>query len=139
MSGASWKIQSSTSQITRLGWRAKAAASTKACSRELEPLNASFSDFTPSIRSMSLWRKWIASEVPINTVSKSWLWITPASCRRLSGEYIAAQKARGPEHLQRIDDVIEPGRSGYNDKTRTDEPDQIAGWIAYLFEHDLVG
>ena len=55
-----------------------AAASTKFCSREPEPVIASFSDCTPRIRSMSLCRKWIASEVPMKTVSYGWLWISPA-------------------------------------------------------------
>ena len=31
----------------------------------------------------------------MNTVSKSWLRISPASCMRLSGEYIAGNKRAG--------------------------------------------
>ena len=95
ISGASRKIQSSICQITRFGRRSIAAASTKLCSWEFEPVIASLSERTPSALSMSLWRKWIASEVPMKTVSKSWLRIRPASCMRLSGEYIAGNSRAG--------------------------------------------
>ncbi len=86
MSAASTKMKSSISQITRCAPRAIACSSTKVCWRELEPVIASFSDRTPSARSMSLWRKWIASEVPMKAVSNDWLRISPAFCTRVSSE-----------------------------------------------------
>ena len=46
----------------------------------------------------------------MKTVSKSWLRIRPASCIRLSGEYIAGEQTRRPEQLQRIDDEVQRRR-----------------------------
>jgi len=55
----------------------------------------SFSERTPSARSMSLWRKWIDSDVPMKMVSKSWLRISPAFCIRTSLEYIGGNSFAG--------------------------------------------
>ncbi|MHC2276860.1 hypothetical protein ACVME8_003471 [Bradyrhizobium diazoefficiens] len=86
MRAASTKLKSSIAQITRRAPRSIACSSTKPCWRELDPVIASLSERTPSARSMSLWRKWIASEVPMKAVSNDWLRISPAFCMRVSSE-----------------------------------------------------
>ena len=50
----------------------------------------------------------------MKTVSNSWLRIRPASCMRLSVEYIAGKQPRRPEQLQRIDDEIQRRRQQHD-------------------------
>src|SRR5258708_21646184 len=120
MSGASRKIQSSICQITRLGRRSSAAASTKLCSREFEPVIASFTERTPSSLP-EVDRKRGTHEYRVEILAVDQTGVLHAAVRRIH----RGKQARRPEKLQRIDNEIERGRHHNDEPARTQKPHQM--------------
>ena len=110
MSGASRKIQSSICQITRLGWRSIAAASTKLCSRELDPVIDSFSERTPSDAVDVALPEMDGERGAHEDGVELWLRIRPAFCIRAVRRIHRGEQTRRPKQLQRIDHEIERRR-----------------------------
>src|ERR1700732_1416922 len=103
MSGASWKIQSSTSQITRLGWRAKAAASTKVCSRQLQRFPP---EHPVDVALAEMDRERGAHQYGVEILAADQSGILQAAIRRIH----RGEETRRPDNLQRIDNEIEHAR-----------------------------